>query len=168
MNPFNTSGKSAFSMVEVVLALGISSVALFSIIGLLAVGVQTGRESEDETMAALLSQELVRRLQTKPYDAALNPADPRDFPLPALNEASELEFFVDADNQRVLGAEAVKRVNIRVLPVPQIGAEALARAEDTPQSMLSQVVVTVSWPALAPPAARQSAVFHTELYAGGR
>ncbi len=53
----------AFSLVEVVLALGITSFALIAILGLLTVGLDTSRDSIDDTVVSLLGQDAYTRVR---------------------------------------------------------------------------------------------------------
>jgi len=50
------AGSRSFSLTEVVVALGISTVAIVSILGLFPLGFDTVRESEAETQAAILAR----------------------------------------------------------------------------------------------------------------
>ncbi len=52
-------GRFAFSLVEVVLALGICSFALLAILGTFTVGLQTNKESEDQIQAANMASLII-------------------------------------------------------------------------------------------------------------
>ena len=54
----------AFSLTEVVVALGVATVAIVSILGLFPVGFDTVRESEGETQAAILARTVASDLAT--------------------------------------------------------------------------------------------------------
>jgi uncharacterized protein (TIGR02598 family) len=55
----NTRSGAAFSLVEVVIALGVISFALVSMLGLLGVGINASRQSSESTaMTAMISQVL--------------------------------------------------------------------------------------------------------------
>jgi len=72
----------AFSLVEVVMALGIISFALIAVIGLVTVGLQTNRESAGQIQAAntmSLLMATARGLPTNP---------PSGFAIPNLNQAA--------------------------------------------------------------------------------
>lgn len=56
MSPVRATGSRSFSLTEVVVALGISTVAIVSILGLFPLGFDTVRESEAETQAAILAR----------------------------------------------------------------------------------------------------------------
>jgi type II secretory pathway pseudopilin PulG len=54
---------SAFSLVEVVLALGVAAVAFTSIMGLFPLGLDMSRETHEETQAALIAQSILGDLR---------------------------------------------------------------------------------------------------------
>jgi type II secretory pathway pseudopilin PulG len=61
---------AAFSLVEVVLALGVIGFALLAIIGLLPIGLQSGRASIQETRANHLAEQIFSTLRSQPFRAA--------------------------------------------------------------------------------------------------
>jgi uncharacterized protein (TIGR02598 family) len=61
--------RSGFSLVEVVMALGIMSFALMGIVGLLPAGLSQFREAIDITVQSQIAQELVSELQRTDYTA---------------------------------------------------------------------------------------------------
>ena len=63
----------AFSLVEVVLALGVAAVAFTSIMGLFPLGLDMSRETHEETQAALIAQSILNDLRDD-YLATTNPA----------------------------------------------------------------------------------------------
>lgn len=58
---------AAFSLVEVTLALGIASFALIAIFGLLPTGLQSFRQSLDQTVCSRISQHLISQAQLTDY-----------------------------------------------------------------------------------------------------
>ena len=86
MNPLNHPSRSdaGFSLVEVVLALGIVSFAVLSTFGLLSVATDTNKRARDEQSAAQLVENEFQRIRslssanfpatyaTRYYDASLN------------------------------------------------------------------------------------------------
>lgn len=63
------AGARAFSLVEVVLALGIVGFALLAIIGLLPIGLQSGRASIQETRANYLADQVFATMRSQPFTA---------------------------------------------------------------------------------------------------
>ena len=64
-----TSRRAAFSLTEVVIALGIFAVSMVGVLALFPVASATGRESSEETQAAILAQTVFDDLRT--YASAL-------------------------------------------------------------------------------------------------
>ncbi len=58
-------GKRAFSLVEVVLALGVVSFAIVAILGVIPVGLNSGRSSQSETRAAQIAQDILSSLASQ-------------------------------------------------------------------------------------------------------
>jgi uncharacterized protein (TIGR02598 family) len=54
---------NAFSLIEVTLAIGVIAFALVAILGLLPVGMRSGREAMDATRTSLIAQDVVTRLR---------------------------------------------------------------------------------------------------------
>lgn len=87
---------AAFSLVEVTLAIGIIAFGLLAIIGLLPVGMNSGRESVDATHAQLIAQDVFDRIRgystsndsTSQFYFGPYPADTASF------------FFYNADGAR--------------------------------------------------------------------
>ncbi|MEZ0388274.1 MAG: hypothetical protein ACAI34_14470 [Verrucomicrobium sp.] len=87
----NLSG--AFSLVEVTLALGVVSVALLSIVGLLGSAMDTSRVAGKDTALAAMGSQVLGELRSVPFDA-LGQADPRTA---AQNAAQLPEIIAGAD-----------------------------------------------------------------------
>jgi uncharacterized protein (TIGR02598 family) len=94
MNPRkNTTPTKAFSMVEVVLALGIMSFCIIALIGLFSVGVNTSKESAEEMLAAHIMQSLLTTRRAAP-DKDLDAT----FPLPKiLSDDAKSDILLDAN-----------------------------------------------------------------------
>src|SRR5947208_3245796 len=61
---------AAFSLVEVVIALGVIGFALLAIIGLFPSALQSGRASIQETRANHLAEQVFSTLRSQPFTAA--------------------------------------------------------------------------------------------------
>ena len=61
MHPPSTS--PAFSLTEVVIAMGIATVAIVAVLGIFPVGFDTARESEGDTQAAILARSIAADLE---------------------------------------------------------------------------------------------------------
>jgi len=83
--------QKAFSLVEVVLALGIFVFAGFALIGLLGVGLQNTRDSREQLQAATLAEFLCstrRAAPTNSFSGSGSSNPEPGFPLPALTSSS--------------------------------------------------------------------------------
>jgi uncharacterized protein (TIGR02598 family) len=60
--------RRGFSLVEVTIAMGIVSFALISLIGLLSVGIFTGKESTEDTRLAAVSKYVMTESQRMPFN----------------------------------------------------------------------------------------------------
>jgi len=65
------ASRTGFSLVEVTLAIGIVGFALLAILGLIPVGLKSGRDSIDATRTSLIAQNAINRMR-----AALSSNDP--------------------------------------------------------------------------------------------
>lgn len=129
------TGTRAFTLVEVVLALGISAFVLVAMIALFSTGLQAIRESEEQVQAAnLASQILVRRL------AASQSVEPEAIPASALTGTygdpfGGADMFVDFDGQTSTSADgAAYRLICR------------AGTNSFTGPQLSQVYLMLAWP----------------------
>lgn len=62
-----TGARAAFTLVEVVLALGVASFGLISMLGLLSVGLRTAHDAISTTTEAEIRQQLANQLQLSNY-----------------------------------------------------------------------------------------------------
>lgn len=64
--PFR-AGARAFSLVEIALALGIVAFVLLSLVGLMSVGLDSGKEAQIETLKATVARTVMASLQTNQF-----------------------------------------------------------------------------------------------------
>ena len=67
-NRIRHARQRAFSLIEVVLALGITTVAIIAIIGLLSVSLQGSREASEDTSSSAILSQVVDGLRAEPFD----------------------------------------------------------------------------------------------------
>ena len=66
---WNTSNRQpGFSLIEVVIALGIMGFALVSILGLMTVGLHSSKTSREYTLLSAMAQEVIADVRSQPYD----------------------------------------------------------------------------------------------------
>jgi uncharacterized protein (TIGR02598 family) len=66
------SRKQAFSLIEIVLALGIISFALVAMLGLVGVSLNSGREATSDTDLSSMQAQVVAELQAKSFSTLTN------------------------------------------------------------------------------------------------
>ncbi len=143
VNALLTHNTRAFSLVEVVLALGICSFALLAILGLFMSGIQTSRESEDEIQAANMASLIISKR------AAASTNDIANFAIPtraltnafnnAYNNGETLTNYIDFDGQITTLTKAAYLINCRA------GTNILTGPNT------AQVYLMLSWPARSNP-----------------
>jgi uncharacterized protein (TIGR02598 family) len=128
----SNSKAAAFSLVEVVLALGVAAFCLIAILGLMPVGVQTNRSATSQTAAANIMAAIVADLRTTPAAATTSP----EF---AITFGTEKTLFFDASGQAAtsLSSDSRYRLNVTWNSAP---------------TGLQYAVLKVTWPASVDPA----------------
>jgi uncharacterized protein (TIGR02598 family) len=142
---------SAFSLVEVTLALGIASCCLVVLVGLLPVGLHSNRVSFEETEALNVASGLIADLQSVPR--GLTSTGQRwvvdQLEIPEVGDAAstqtiyQMEQFSNAAQRfsTSLQSGARYRVVVKMTPPAKIGGAG--------QKTATMAQVTVSWPAVA-------------------
>ena len=136
---------SAFSLVEVVLALGVISFAIVAILGVLPVGLQTGHSAQDETRAAQIAQAILASIASQ----APNQFDNVQVQLND-NQNSTVPFHLSATETVTLYGDN----DGKLVPGPTAAAyKVVVTTNSTPTNFdpgyASQVTVRVIWPANA-------------------
>ena len=109
--PVNTSANDdAFSLVEVVLAIGIVAFAFVAILGLLPVGMTTFRQAMDTATGSQIIQRVI------------NEAQQTDFPT-LIKEPRLERYFDDQGNEVESLPESIYTVEVRVAAITQLPAE---------------------------------------------
>ncbi len=145
----------AFSLIEVVLALAVFVFAGFAMIGLLTVGLQGNRDSEEQLQAATIAEQICSTLRSTPASNFTSSSYPMlGFPIPNITNSVGLTTnYLTWDglqtNQTYARFGMLYRVNASTNYVP------LA----TPGT--STLYLYIYWPALASP--NNSASGHFEL-----
>jgi uncharacterized protein (TIGR02598 family) len=123
---------SAFSLVEVTLALGIAAFCLIAVFGLMPVGVQTNRNATSQTAATGIVASVIADMRATPRSATTSAQYAIEF-----GTAKTLYFDGAGQFTTSLGANSRYRVSITFPSSP---------------SGLSYADVNITWPAAATPA----------------
>lgn len=90
----------AFSLVEVALALGVTSFALMSMLGVMSVGLTTVKDASDQTMHAQILAQMSAAVSQIPFD------DIEGF-------SEQSPFFFDQTGRKVAPTAAMYRVRLQ-------------------------------------------------------
>jgi uncharacterized protein (TIGR02598 family) len=123
---------AAFSLVEVVLALGVATFCLIAVVGLMPVGVQTNRNAAFQTAATNIMAAIVADLRTTPAAAATSPQF-------AITFGTDKTLYFDASGQASasVGPDSRYRLSITWNSAP---------------TGLNYADLKVTWPASVDPA----------------
>lgn len=140
--------RRAFSLVEVVLALGVISFAIVAILGVIPVGLATGHSAQDETRAPQIAQTILASF------ASQAPTQFNNVQL-SLSGNSSLTFDLTASNTQTLyagnGGQLLSSVNGATYAVLIItnNNPVTASGFAFDSGYANQVTITVGWPATA-------------------
>lgn len=143
----------AFSLVEIVIALGVVSVAVIAIFGLFPVAYRDSLESQRETRAAFLAEQIVSDLRSAPFTNAVILSKDSSGKLAALTP-----FSLNASGVHVLAGDDENNVTRELgaadydAPTSDASIAFLAKVKIEPTGIggLSRIEVEVSFPASAP------------------
>jgi Tfp pilus assembly protein PilV len=136
---------AAFSLVEVVLAIGIVVFCIAAILSLFSVGLRNARDSAGEMHAASLASSLVARLRAAPR-ADLTPDG---FPFGPLTNAGGTLFQIDTAAPRYVKGDGLLASS--AAEAGATGGCALSgQGSFDPVSRVASVSFTLWWPAAAP------------------
>ncbi len=141
-------------MIEIALSLAIIGIALVSILGLLAVGLNSARDATDDNMAAQIVQAIIADRQSTPYDQTTPSLSETTFAVPPLDTGSfppYTLFFKKSGGMPTTGVSQSQKPGYyyEVDLQPNSAAPASLRA-----SGLAPLDIRVSWPASVPWAKR--------------
>ena len=143
---------AGFSLVEVVMAVGIVAFCLLAIVGLAGVGMKVNRDSVEEMKATMVGSKLLQLRRYFPTNTD-NAAGTLPFgSVRTADPASGTDFstnYVTADGQQCAATNAAYRVLYRIQP--------------NPASRSSTVALRVEWPAQSPSSVASATEFVTEI-----
>lgn len=149
MKPYRITSRG-FSLTEIVLALGLSSVGLLSVAGLLGISMQASRHAGDDAALAAMTTQLLAELGALPFDALaledlqnVGSADSLD-PLP--DTLPDSVFYFNEQGWRVAatgaGVENAPIYECRVNKTPDVSARGVSGG----QHNLVHVELHFTWP----------------------
>ena len=154
----DANGRSGFSLIEVVLAIGVVSFALMALVALLPMGLRLARNSTEEMRAIYLISAVSSDLASAPLSSAgsanfhiaptpwATNADRAVVPNPTVNLNTDYLFYAGEGQtvSDVPSSDARYRITLRYTRVP-------GKTMDVPVTSPSSIeaMLMVSWPAAA-------------------
>jgi type II secretory pathway pseudopilin PulG len=152
----------AFTLAEVVIAIGVVSFGLVAVIGLLGIGMKSGSDSKNRTAAALLGETLLAEIEMELQTAGADSPRSESLPLPDLSQPVAREtapWFTPGTNDPDRA-----RFTYRLGLYPPAPLADINLTNQTPVfGNLRVAVLEVAWPADAPESGRESLILYAEL-----
>ena len=126
------SNSHAFSLVELVIALGVAAFCLIAVFGLMPVGMQTNRNASAQTAATNIISVIVADLRTTPAAATTSPQF-------AITFGTDKTLYFDASGQSSTSLTPDSRYQLNV-------------TWNSAPTGLNYAVLRVTWPASVDPA----------------
>ena len=158
--PLPTPSRSvkAFSLIEVLLAIGIVSFAVVAIVGMLPIALNTAKDSMLETDAAIIAQRVFAELQA-------STGTNRPVSISAHGDTKAIDLSSDGTNYLAFGDTCeVQSSPASEAPISEMAVQFLgivSVATNTGISNLSRVEVSITSPASAPASSRKTNAFVT-------
>ncbi len=162
---------SGFSLVEIVLALGILSFAIVAILGLFPIAMNDARESKNETHAAMIAQLILGQLRSQPADASSFPvgtnatdgnATTGNWGVDLKDSVEYCAFYSDAGEPLRRATPAQYTSGDVPAAVSKAAYKVRMKVEpEVPRAGLSKVTIDVSYPCAVPLENRRSFSFVT-------
>lgn len=139
----STNRTAAFSLVEIVIAMGLVTFCLIGLLGLFANGINAGRDSIQTVNAGNLMTRLIALRVASP-----NATDPAvGGPIPPLNTSADSfggsPLYLSSDGNIVPIRDAVFQLNYQII-------QPVSEDEGTVLQELVRVRAVLSWPATVP------------------
>ncbi len=148
---------SAFSLVELVLALGVASFCLVSILALFPIGLSTNQIAIQQTADTSLARSIAADLQATPLTASNSPR--YGITIPATGSARHTIFLQEDGTGGTQDADADPSQN------PKYRATVtFAAPTNSSQRIATGVTILLTWPALADPVASLPPSKYTGAY----
>jgi len=153
------SKKSAFSLVEVTLAIGLAAFGIVSMLGLMSSLLNTNREAGEETVIAAMVKKVSGELRPRPFD---QPASGTDNSLKALSTSGTTFYFGSDGLLSPTTAEAlyVCRVSLRADAQLTTPPDPSRVPPTTPVENRYDAELEFSWPH---PVKKYTKTFHISL-----
>jgi len=156
--------RNAFSLIEIVLALGIISFALVGILALFPAAMSAARDSRQQTQSTFIVQQILGQLRSGPptstsFPTAFNPVSGGSTPV-NLSASNQYYAVTDEDGKVISGgATAAPAGGLSGAFVANLTVQPVT----SPTAGASKVTIDVCYPASAPAVGRRTNTFVTYL-----
>jgi len=140
MEPVSRSRPGGFSLIEIVLAIGVISFAIVAIMGMFPVALRSAQESQRETRAALIAQDIYSNIGSVSGTNRVIPIGTNSWVPVNLATTNSFSLGYDQDGN-ILGSGT---------PVGAIFRADVSVSPDNPIAGISKVQTIVASPAAAP------------------
>lgn len=137
LNKIFYSNNAAFSLVEVVAAVGVVAIGIIAILGLLPAGLNSSRDTANETRAALMAQSVYTTLRSQPFKRIELFGEP-NVDLSSRNGSLRLYSDINGSITNVESAESVFFLNLEFNNNP-------TNFPVSNPSRVNEVALTVTW-----------------------
>jgi uncharacterized protein (TIGR02598 family) len=145
-----------FSLVEVVLALGVAAFCLIAVMGLLSSGLGSNQSAIDQTEAASIARSIAGDLRATPATsgtaASISPQFGFSIPAPGQSVPQSYPnvlFF--AEGLLPVGSSAASTAAVNATSDPLFRADVTLTSPNAGQRMATMARILVTWPALTNP-----------------
>jgi uncharacterized protein (TIGR02598 family) len=155
-----SSHRHGFSLVEIVLAIGVAVFALVSILGLLNLATSNDGNARRDTMLAAMSTYVLSEMRAVPFDA-LWAADPTTVANPAPATAAtaaspaDTTYFFTSEGAPVAAADAPATYDVAYICVVKKTPDPLTQSASAGNYNQLKLQLQFSWPVIAGKAVAQ-------------
>lgn len=136
---------SGFSLIELVVAIGVISFAIVGTFGLVSVAIQTSKDSADDLALSLMTEAAVTMIRSAGYDQALS----------AFPTGNSTSFFFDRDGNLSVENTGLPSTNAKPDSIFGCTISIQTTTPNLPKEMML-LQLRFTWPLTAPDANRQA------------
>jgi len=159
------SGKAAFSLIEVALALGVVAVAFVPVAGLLPLGLQSYHQANDNSMQAEIFQRIVNELQQTDFGSLTSSSNPppyRYFDYQG-NEVTASEQYIYQVNTRISSTTNLPEGAQPAVNNPNLAIATIQVADNPGHAVMTQQSATGNMPYLWSTTTPSITTFFTDI-----
>jgi uncharacterized protein (TIGR02598 family) len=145
MNRHPQSQKKAFTLIEVTVAIGIAAFGIVSLLGLMGVFMNSGRESSEDTVLSDIAKSVAADLRARPLGSASSSSSGNS--LSALASSGGSKSYFSLDGALLSGsASAVYACTVTVTAKPEFNTVSTQVPDPKKAINLYEAKIEFSWP----------------------